>query len=159
MLIRRATDSDLSAIIHLLTDDLLGSNRESVSLEARGLYESAFRAIDRDASHELVILEHEGQVAGTLQLSVIPSLSRQGALRGQIESVRVRSDLRGCGLGSALVKWAINRSREKGCRLVQLTSDKERTDTHRFYRSLGFEMTHEGFKLLLPYDSNPQCEY
>jgi GNAT superfamily N-acetyltransferase len=90
-----------------------------------------------------------GAVVGTLQLTVIPGLARRGALRGQVEAVRVRSDQRGTGLGTRLMDWAIEESRRRGCALVQLTSDSSRVDAHRFYEGLGFVASHQGFKLAL----------
>ena len=88
-------------------------------------------------------------MVATLQLSVLPGLARRGSTRMQIEAVRVRSDLRGLGLGEALVRWSIDHARARGCALVQLTSDKARTEAHRFYGRLGFVASHEGFKLRL----------
>lgn len=90
-----------------------------------------------------------GEVVGTMQLSFIPGLSRRGALRAQIEAVRVRGDYRGQGLGRAMFDWAIGEARRRGCALVQLTTDKTRTDAHRFYDGLGFVASHEGLKLEL----------
>ncbi|MPY80379.1 MAG: GNAT family N-acetyltransferase [Actinophytocola sp.] len=83
-------------------------------------------------------------VVGTMQLTFIPGLARQGALRAQIEAVRVREDCRSFGLGRAVIQWAIDEARRRGCALVQLTSDKQRTDAHRFYARLGFVDSHEG---------------
>ena len=88
-------------------------------------------------------------MVGTLQLTVLPSLSRGGALRSQVEAVRVAGSQRGKGLGEALLLWAVEESRARGCSLVQLTTDKQRTDAHRFYERLGFVASHEGMKLLL----------
>jgi GNAT superfamily N-acetyltransferase len=93
--------------------------------------------------------ERDGQVAGTLQLNMLPGLSRRGTLRAQIEGVRVAAAYRGRGLGRAMIEWAIGVAREQGCGLVQLTSDKRRHDAVRFYESLGFTASHEGLKLPL----------
>lgn len=109
----------------------------------------AFAAIDRDANQMMIVVESAGSVVGCLQLSFIPGLSRLGAWRGQIESVRIASSLRGSGLGRAMFEWAIARCRERGCELVQLTTDKARPDALRFYESLGFKASHEGMKLSL----------
>jgi len=112
-------------------------------------YWSAFEAIDADPRNHLVVADAGGEIVGTCQLTFIPSLSRRGAERMTIEAVRIRADQRGRGLGRQLMLWALDRARERGCRLAQLTTDKRRTDAHRFYASLGFEATHEGFKLPL----------
>ncbi|HEV7149001.1 MAG TPA: GNAT family N-acetyltransferase [Pedococcus sp.] len=145
--LRRATPADLTAIVALLADDPLGAGREHPSSFAA--YERAFAAIDADPSHRLVVLEDDGTVVGTLQLSFLPGLSRGGAWRGQIEAVRVAASHRGQGLGERLVRWAVEESTARGCALVQLTTDKSRRDAHRFYARLGFEPSHEGFKMTL----------
>ena len=84
-----------------------------------------------------------------MQLSFLPGLARRGALRAQIEAVRVHQAYRNRGLGEALFTWAIDESRRRHCALVQLTTDKSRTSAHRFYERLGFAATHEGMKLIL----------
>jgi len=145
--IRRAVEADLRAVVALLSDDAIGSGRES--LDDLGPYRKAFEAIEADPSELLAVAERDGEIVGTLQLSVIPGLSRQGALRGQIEAVRVSSAVRGRGLGERLVRWAVDEARRRGCVLVQLTTDKRRADAHRFYDRLGFRATHEGYKLPL----------
>ena len=109
----------------------------------------AFSAIDADPAHRLIVAERNGEVVGTLQITIIPGLPNFGMKRGLLENVHIRSDQRGSGLGSIMVQWAIERCREAGCGNVQLTSNKLRLDAHRFYRKLGFESSHEGFKLKL----------
>ena len=96
-----------------------------------------------------MIAEWDGTAIGSFQLSFIPGVSRQGAWRGQIESVRIHPDYQGRGLGSAMMQWAVEQCRNRGCGLVQLTSDRQREDAHRFYERLGFVPTHTGFKLKL----------
>jgi GNAT superfamily N-acetyltransferase len=112
-------------------------------------YRQAFATIDRDPAHVLVVAETEGRVVATMQLSFLPGLARRGALRAQIEAVRVHQDYRGGGLGQAMFTWAIGEARRRGCALVQLTTDKYRTGAHRFYQRLGFTASHEGMKLIL----------
>ncbi len=147
--IRLAAQDDLPAILRLIADDGLGRGREDTSEPLAACYRDAFAAIERDPNNEIAVLEQDGAVVGCLQLTIIPGLSRQGATRALIESVRVASALRGQGLGRALFEWAIARAREKNCQLVQLTTDKARGDAHRFYESLGFVASHEGMKLAL----------
>lgn len=111
-------------------------------------YERAFAEIEGDPRNELMVLVEEGgTVLGCLQLTYIPGLGKGGAERALIEAVRVRADRRGGGLGRELMRRAVERARERGCGLVQLTSDKRRTEAHRFYASLGFARSHDGFKL------------
>lgn len=145
--IRRATREDVEAIVRLLIDDQLGAARDST--DDLGPYLKAFEEIDADRNQLLMVAEGAGEVIGTFQLTIIPGLARSGALRGQIEAVRVRSDQRGTGLGGRLMEWAIDESRRRGCALVQLTSDQSRVDAHRFYERLGFVASHQGFKLAL----------
>ncbi|AJC57216.1 MULTISPECIES: GNAT family N-acetyltransferase [Streptomyces] len=142
--IRRATEADLPAIVAMLADDPLGASRESPDDLAP--YRTAFAALDADPKQHLVVAERDGRVVGTLQLTVIPGLSRRGATRTIIEAVRIHADERGSGLGTELVEWAVAESRRLGCQLVQLTSDATRLDAHRFYERLGFEASHLGFK-------------
>lgn len=145
--IRRAGAEDLPAIVALLADDALGATREDPSIPLNPRYLQAFEAIDRDSNQLLAVVERAGAVTGCMQLSFLPGLSRLGAWRGQIEGVRVAASERGSGVGAAMMDWAIQRCRERGCEIVQLTTDKSRTDAHRFYERLGFRATHEGMKL------------
>ena len=148
VIFRTATEDDLPAIVALLADDVIGAARETAAGEDAA-YRSAFAAIAADPRNHLIVADAGGEVAGTLQLTFIPGLSRRGAERAQIEAVRVAAAYRGRGLGHQMIAWAVDQARTRGCRLVQLTSDKRRTDALRFYESLGFEATHEGFKLPL----------
>jgi ribosomal protein S18 acetylase RimI-like enzyme len=141
---RRAVAADLPAIVALLADDPIGAGREAPG-DPR--YGAAFAAIERDPHQFLAVAERGGAVIGVLQLSFIPGLARRGMWRGQIEGVRIAAGARGNGIGRAMLEWAIAECRRRGCSLVQLTSDKRRTSAQRFYRSLGFQASHEGYKL------------
>ncbi|MEU7638632.1 MULTISPECIES: GNAT family N-acetyltransferase [unclassified Streptomyces] len=142
--IRRATEADLPAIVAMLADDPLGATRESP--DDLTPYRAAFAILDADPHQHLIVADRGGNVVGTLQLTVIPGLSRRGATRTIVEAVRIHADERGAGLGTELIEWAIAESRKLGCQLVQLTSDATRVDAHRFYERLGFEASHLGFK-------------
>ena len=147
VLVRRAHRDDVAEIVGLIADDQLGATREHPGdLTA---YLRAFERIDADPAQVLVVADDAGAVVGTLQLTLIPGLARRGALRGQIEAVRVAGSHRGRGLGQALITWAVEEARSRGCALVQLTTDKSRSDAHRFYERLGFVASHEGMKLSL----------
>ncbi|MFQ6144854.1 N-acetyltransferase family protein [Streptomyces seoulensis] len=143
--IRAAVADDIPSIVGMLADDPLGARRESP--DDLTPYLSALDRLRADPNQRLVVAVREGRVIGTLQLSIIPGLSRRGTIRSIIEAVRIHADERGSGLGTRLIEWAIEESRRAGCQLVQLTSDKSRTDAHRFYERLGFEASHVGFKL------------
>ncbi|MFE1570281.1 GNAT family N-acetyltransferase [Comamonas odontotermitis] len=146
LIFRTAHIADLPAIIALLADDALGREREVLANPPDSRYIAAFEAICADSSQRLVVAELQGQVVGTLQLSFVPGLSHTGSWRGQIESVRIAAALRGIGAGQQMLEWAVAQCRERGCSVVQLTTDKSRTDAHRFYQKLGFEPSHLGFK-------------
>ena len=146
---RRARAGDLAAIVALLADDPLGRQREEPADPAANSYRGAFAAIEADANQLLAVAEDDHQVVGTLQLTFIPGLARKGAWRGQIEAVRIAASHRGSGLGRAMFQWAVAECRGRGCRLVQLTTDKTRADAHRFYERLGFVGSHLGYKLAL----------
>ncbi|MFD3835263.1 GNAT family N-acetyltransferase [Streptomyces sp. NPDC058642] len=145
--IRPAVAADVPAIVAMLADDPLGAQRESPDDLAP--YLTALERLAADPSQHLVVAVREDRVVGTLQLTIIPGLSRRGSTRSIIEGVRVHADERGSGLGTQLIEWAVDESRRQNCQLVQLTSDVTRTDAHRFYERLGFEATHVGFKLPL----------
>ncbi len=137
----------MPAIVAMLADDALGATRESP--DDLTPYRKAFQDIDADPNQFLAVADRDGEVVGTMQLTYMPGLSRKGGTRAQIEGVRVRSTERGTGLGSQLITWAVDQARERGCILVQLTTDTTRTDAHRFYEQLGFTASHLGFKLTL----------
>lgn len=148
---RHATRDDLAAIVALLADDPLGAMRETLATPLPPAYLQAFDAIDANPDHELVVAEAgDGRVVGVLQLSFIPGLTHRGAWRAQVEGVRVAAGLRASGVGRSLLDWAIRRAAARGCRMVQLTSDKSRPDAIRFYERLGFVASHEGLKRALP---------
>ncbi|MFJ3284426.1 GNAT family N-acetyltransferase [Streptomyces sp. NPDC086669] len=145
--IRPAVADDVPAIVGMLADDPLGAQRESP--DDLTPYLAALERLQGDPHQHVVVAVREGRVVGTLQLTIVPGLSRRGATRSIIEGVRIHADERGSGLGTRLIEWAVDESRRQDCRLVQLTSDKTRTDAHRFYQRLGFTASHTGFKLQL----------
>jgi GNAT superfamily N-acetyltransferase len=149
---RDARRADVPRIVGLLADDVLGAGREAGPGDGGELadaYWDAFEQVEASSSNRIIVAEADGEVVGTLQLTLIPGLSRQGMTRAQIEAVRVAASQRGQGLGAAMINWAIEEARGAGCGLVQLTSDRQRPAAIRFYESLGFTATHEGLKLPL----------
>ena len=141
--------ADLGVVVNLLADDELGRSREDKAEVVHGDYLRAFDQIDNDVNQYAAIFEFNGEIIGCLQITFIPGLSRRGSLRGQIEGVRVSRNFRGKGYGSKMIAWAIKKCRDRGCRVVQLTSDKKREKAIRLYEKLGFIKSHEGFKLTL----------
>jgi GNAT superfamily N-acetyltransferase len=149
IIFRLATRADLPSIVRMLADDKLGSQRERIESPLSESYYSAFEQIDHDPNHELIVAERNGEVIGTLHLMFLPSISFQGGLRAQVESVRVDKQFQSQGVGSEMMKWAMERARQRGAHVVQLTSHQSRLDAHRFYERLGFEGSHLGMKISL----------
>jgi ribosomal protein S18 acetylase RimI-like enzyme len=144
---RLATKDDLFDIVRMLSDDSLGASREKTGDTLPDSYTKAFEKIVSDPNQELTVVEMNGEKVATFHLSFIQYLTYQGGLRAQIEAVRTNSAYRGQGIGTKVFEYAIARAKEKGCHMVQLTSDKKRSDAIRFYESLGFVASHEGMKL------------
>lgn len=140
---------DVPAVVAMLADDPLGTNRERYADPLPDCYWQAFEAISRTPSVDILVADLDGEVVGCLQLAMIPGLARQGMTRAQIEAVRVHSDHRSQKIGESLINEAIRQAKSAGCGLVELTTDKQRPDAHRFYERLGFVATHEGMKLML----------
>ena len=149
LVFRKATRQDIPNLVHLLADDDLGAAREDVSKPLNQRYLDAFASIDQDSNNELTVVESADELVGMLQLTFIPYLTHSGSWRCLIEGVRIAKGYRGKGFGSRFIQWAIDRARERNCSIVQLTSDKQRPQALKFYESLGFQATHEGFKLKL----------
>jgi GNAT superfamily N-acetyltransferase len=149
ILFRLAMRADLPSIVRMLADDELGSQRERVESPLSQSYYSAFEQIDHDPNHELIVAEQNGKVIGTLHLMFLPSVSYQGGLRAQVESVRVDKRFQNQGIGSEMMKWTMESAKQRGAHVVQLTTHKTREDAHRFYERLGFKKSHVGMKLNL----------
>ena len=149
--IRRTRREDVPRVVQLLADDAIGATRERAETPLPAEYWAAFEAIAADERRLLVVAELDGAIVGTLQLTFIPYLTHRGGERALIEGVRVAGNQRGGGVGRQTLRWAIEQARTRGCRMVQLTTDKRRPDARRFYESLGFVASHEGMKL--PLDS------
>ncbi|WP_240487120.1 GNAT family N-acetyltransferase [Actinomadura flavalba] len=143
---REAARADLPAVVRLLADDPLGATREATGDVIPEAYFTAFDAIDKDPNNAIIIAEIDGAIAGTLQLTYIPSLTYTGGERAQIEGVRVAAEQRGNGVGQLMITWAIDQARTRGCRVVQLTTDRQRPQSIRFYQKIGFRPTHQGMK-------------
>lgn len=144
---RKATENDILNLVDMLADDVLGAKREDISKPLNQSYIDAFQSIEKDPNNELTVVEYNGRLVGLLQLTFIPYLTHTGSWRCLIEGVRIVKNYRGQGFGTEFIRWAIKRATERNCKIVQLTSDKQRPDALRFYESIGFQATHEGLKL------------
>ena len=149
IIFRLATRADLPSIVRMLADDELGSQRERFENPLPESYYSAFEQINQDPNHELIVAERKREVIGTLHLMFLPSISFQGRLRAQVESVRIDKRFQSQGIGSEMMKWVMERATQRGAHAVQLTTHKSRVDAHRFYERLGFEGSHLGMKMSL----------
>ena len=148
MKFRKAKKEDVPFIIEMLANDKLGKLREDYNNPLPKKYYDAFENISKDNNQELIVVENDAlEIIGTLQLSFIPYLTYQGGIRAQIEAVRIREDQRGKGLGEQFFKWAIDRAKERGAHVLQLTTDRKREDALRFYEKLGFVASHHGMKM------------
>jgi ribosomal protein S18 acetylase RimI-like enzyme len=146
---RLATAGDLDWIVQMLADDTLGKERERYAHPLPDGYLNAFQAIESDPNNELTVACHDTGIIGVMQITFTPYLTHQGSWRATIEGVRTSSSVRGQGVGTQMINWAVERAKERGCSLVQLTTDKQRKDALRFYEKLGFSPTHEGMKMKL----------
>lgn len=152
LLFRDATPADIPTILVLShAGDSRGTDTPPLdpATFTDPRYRAAFDEIAANPNHRLIVAEKNGEIIGTLQISVLPGLVRFGMKRGLLENVHIRADQRGTGHGSIMVQWAIEQCRAAGCGMIQLTSNKVRKDAHRFYVKLGFAQSHEGFKLML----------
>lgn len=146
---RNAVEQDLIKIVNLLKDDFLGENRENEGKILDNKYRQALVDIEKQEGNNFIVVEKEDDIVACFQLTIIPSLSRGGTKRAQIESVRVKYNLRGQDIGKEIIREAIHMAKIEGCGLIQLTTDKQRIETHKFYEKLGFESSHYGYKYYL----------
>jgi len=146
---RDATEADLATIVRLLAEDQIGGRKDDPNEPLDPIYAAAFAAIQSDPNQRLIVAEIHGAIVGTMQLSFLPGLLNRGAWRGQIEAVRIAADQRSKGLGAAMIGWAVEQCRARGCFMAQLTSNNGRIAAHRFYERLGWQKSHAGFKLHL----------
>lgn len=146
--IREATEADLPRIVELIHLGAVGgAGSEDLGPPLPGSYYRAFRDFARFPEAKVIVAELDGMVVGTLQFHLLPSLSNLGRPTAEVEAVHVAEAFRGRRIGEALIAWAAAEARRLGCRRLQLTSNKARTDAHRFYERLGFAKSHEGMKL------------
>jgi ribosomal protein S18 acetylase RimI-like enzyme len=146
MALREARREDIRRIVEMLADDDVARGREDLSGDMAA-YHAAFDAIAADSNNTLYVWDHKGTAMGCLQLTFIPGMSYGGSWIAKVEGVRVDRSLRGLGIGEQMIDTIVAKSRARGCKQLQLTTNKQRIDAQRFYRRLGFEASHEGMKL------------
>jgi GNAT superfamily N-acetyltransferase len=146
---RKATESDLPFIVRLLTEDAVVETDDRPDEPFHPHYVAALRELIADPNQMMMTAILAGETVGTIQLTFIPGIARLGMKRCLVEAVHIAPAHRGKGLGSQMIRWAIAQAGQRGCGMVQLTSNKKRLDAHRFYERLGFQKSHEGFKYYL----------
>ncbi len=147
--IRRAREADLPRIVELILGGTAPGTTpdEDPGPPLPGAYREAFLEIQASPDADVFVAELDGEVVGCFQFFTAPHLANRGRRRAQVESVHVAAELRSRGIGEAMLRFAMEEARRRGCFRLQLTSNKSRTGAHRFYRRLGFAQSHEGFKL------------
>ena len=146
---RQAVEADLPFIVKLLTDDAVRVTDDRPDEPFHPRYVAALRELGTDPNQLMMVAVLDDDTVGTIQLTFIPGISSLGMKRCLVEAVHIAPAHRSKGLGSEMIEWAIAQARERGCGMVQLTSNKKRLDAHRFYERLGFLRSHEGFKYYL----------
>ncbi len=146
---RAAREADLGALVRLLADDELGRVREKLTDPLPAAYAAALTEILQSDFTQLIVVEADGAVAGSLQLTLIPHLAYVGQRRAIFESVHVAPAFQNKGAGAFLVRYAIAVAQEAGCGQIVLTSSNSRTNAHRFWKRMGFVASHVGMKLHL----------
>ncbi|AYD00730.1 GNAT family N-acetyltransferase [Neorhizobium sp. NCHU2750] len=149
LIIRRAHEEDLSALIAMFAEDDKGGHGDTTDPDAYEDYLRAFHVIDASANEQLFVAEQDGEVVGTFQLLFTRTLTSRGSLSMIIEAVQTRPDMRSRGIGAKMMDFAVDEAKRRDCRLAQLTSNAVRSDAHRFYERQGFVKTHAGFKMKL----------
>lgn len=151
IIIEEARSGDLPAMIRILAEGQVGAVKDGWTPDREAAYRAAFAEIAACAEAELLVAranegDAEGEVLGMLHLSFLRGLPDGGALRATLQSVFVASAARGKGIGGLMVAEAERRARARGAAVLSLVSNKQRADAHRFYRTLGYDQSHEGFK-------------
>lgn len=150
LIIRDAMAADIPDIVKLLADDERGKKRETVTDPLPQSYVDAFGAITADQRSKLIVAEREQRAVGTMQLTFIPGMSYEGSERLILQSVYVAREMRSQGIGEAMIGWAIDAAKARGCRFITVNSHKSRERAHKFYKHLGFKQSHVGFTYDLP---------
>lgn len=150
--IRQAKREDVRRVVTLIMLGAAKPTMTAAEIEAEAAHpshEQSFAEIEASPDNTLFVAERRGEVIGTFQVTIIPGLIARGRKRAKLESVHVAPECRGMGVGAVMIAFALDFAKTKGAELIELTSNKSRTDAHRFYRNLGFDQSHEGFKKLV----------
>lgn len=146
VVLRGIERDEIVAAVALIDEGSLGPGAEDAA-RLDEYWEAVLET--RRRSGEVVVAILDGHVVGMCQIIVFRHFQHTGGWCAEIETVYVRSDLRGRGVGAALLEFVEAFARERGCYRVQLASRSERLDAHRFYRAHGYSQNSQGFKKLL----------
>jgi GNAT superfamily N-acetyltransferase len=145
--VRRAEPADVDRIVELIELGSLEPGTEDTG-ERTG-YVAALAEIQAAPPSEVLVAVVDGRVVGVVQLIVFRHLQRHGGRCAELESMHIHPDWRSRGVGTVLLAEAVGRAEAAGCYRIQLTSNRARTDAHRFYERHGFVPSHAGFKRYL----------
>ena len=145
--VRNATEADLPRLVELLAQLSLDTPREDPGPPPPETYRRAFREIEADPRQRLLVVEVQARIVGTATLIIVPNLSHGGRPYAIVENVVVDAASRDSGHGELLLRHVIEEARRAGCYKLSLTSNKRRREAHRFYERLGFQATHEGYRV------------
>jgi GNAT superfamily N-acetyltransferase len=151
ILIRPAHEGDLDGILKLYRE-LEGAYEVAdgpaePTLPTLEDYRIMFREILSDQNQVIMVAESKDVLVGTVTLVVVPNLGHRGCPWAALDNLVVMPDWRGHGIGTSLVEAVSNLARQRGCYKLVLSSNIRRTDAHRFYRRLGWRLTHLGFEI------------
>jgi GNAT superfamily N-acetyltransferase len=100
----------------------------------------------RRPDYSLLVAEEDGEVIGTTVIAILPGFAHKTNPFAVIEYVVVDEKKRSQGVGKVLMDYCKDVAKKAGCYKIMLTSDKRRDRAHKFYRSIGFEASAEGFR-------------
>ncbi len=141
--IRKAGRDDLESILAIYAEpDIDNGNVLDVRRAAEMLDQ-----MKRYPDYALYVARMDGQVVGSFALLIMDNLAHTGAPSAVVEDVVVRSKWRSRGIGSQMIRFAMEKAREAGCYKLALSCSMNRDRAHKFYESLGFEK--HGYSFLI----------
>lgn len=135
MYIRRATPADLTALLKLYrflnpTDPVLDPHDARVQAQ--------WRAVMDDPRLRYYLAEVNSAVASTCTMTLIPNFTRGMQPYGVIENVVTAPEFRQQGIGTRVLRHALQEAWAEGCYKVMLSTGSKREETLRFYENAGF---------------------
>ncbi len=129
-----ATRADLSGILQLYSQPTVD---DGVALSlADG--ERIFERMHSYPDYTLHVAERAGAVVGSLALLIMDNLGHMGAPSAIVEDVVVDPACHRQGIGRAMLTYALDIARRRGCYKLALSANNKRIKAHALYESLGF---------------------